>query len=67
MSWGKVFTSSNCKTVLEMINEWAKDMVHVPFGLDSLEWCKKLSTRMGKIVLLEEVLKEAISLARQTS
>lgn len=53
------------QTVLEMMgNEWAKDMAHVPFGLITLNG-KKLSTRKGKIVLLEEVLKEAISLARQ--
>lgn len=53
------------QTVLEMMgNEWAKDMAHVPFGLITLNG-KKLSTRKGKIVLLEEVLKEAISLARR--
>ena len=53
------------QTVLEMMgNEWAKDMAHVPFGLITLNG-KKLSTRKGKIVLLEEVLKEAIILARQ--
>ena len=51
------------KAVLtEMGFEWAKDIHHVPFGLITKDG-KKLSTRKGKIVLLEEVLSEATSLA----
>ncbi|MRI86285.1 arginine--tRNA ligase [Aerococcaceae bacterium WS4759] len=51
------------KAVLTKLGrEWSEDMVHVPFGLITLDG-KKLSTRKGKIVLLEEVLKEAVDLA----
>ncbi len=51
------------KAVLSKLGrEWSDDMVHVPFGLITLDG-KKLSTRKGKIVLLEEVLKEAVDLA----
>ncbi|CRH20456.1 Arginine--tRNA ligase (fragment) [Carnobacterium maltaromaticum] len=39
-------------------------MHHVPFGLIT-QGGKKLSTRKGKIVLLEEVLNEAVNLANQ--
>ena len=39
--------------------EWAKDLVHVPFGLVSLKG-EKLSTRKGRVVLLEDLLKTAI-------
>ncbi|MEH7381638.1 arginine--tRNA ligase [Bacillus sp. JJ1533] len=48
----------------KMGNEWAKEMVHVPFGF-ILKDGKKMSTRKGKIVLLEEVIEEAIELAKQ--
>ncbi|EIT83926.1 arginyl-tRNA ligase [Fictibacillus macauensis ZFHKF-1] len=44
---------------------WAKEMIHIPFGF-ILKEGKKMSTRKGKIILLEEVIAEAISLARQT-
>ena len=54
------------KKVLEKMGyEWAKDILHVPFGLIMKDG-KKMSTRKGKIVLLEEVLKEAIALAQST-
>ena len=43
--------------------EWAKGMVHIPFGM-ILKDGKKMSTRKGKVVLLEEVLKETIQLAK---
>jgi arginyl-tRNA synthetase len=43
--------------------EWAENMVHVPFGM-MLKDGKKMSTRKGKVVLLEEVLNESISMAR---
>ncbi len=44
--------------------EWAKELVHIPFGF-ILKDGKKMSTRKGKIVLLEEVITEAIELAKQ--
>jgi len=44
--------------------EWADDMHHISFGM-MLKDGKKMSTRKGKIVLLEEVLHEAIDLAMQ--
>ncbi|MGN7385764.1 arginine--tRNA ligase [Sporosarcina sp. SAFN-015] len=53
------------KNVLsKMGHDWANDITHVPFGL-ILQGGKKMSTRKGKIVLLEEVLKEAIELAQK--
>lgn len=52
------------KAVLtELGFDWAKDIHHVPFGLITKDG-KKLSTRQGKIVLLEEVLNDATSLAK---
>lgn len=51
------------KAVLKRLgNDWSDDMHHIAFGLITLEG-KKLSTRKGKIVLLEDVLNEAIELA----
>jgi arginyl-tRNA synthetase len=45
--------------VLELAgHEWAKDCVHVGFGLVKFA-DRKLSTRKGEVVLLEELLKEA--------
>ncbi|WP_078597648.1 arginine--tRNA ligase [Evansella clarkii] len=44
---------------------WAEGMKHTPFGF-ILKDGKKMSTRKGKIVLLEEVIKEAIELAEQS-
>jgi arginyl-tRNA synthetase len=50
--------------VLEKMGySWAKNMVHIPFGM-MLKDGKKMSTRKGKVVLLEEVLSESISMAR---
>ncbi|WP_347552150.1 arginine--tRNA ligase [Pseudalkalibacillus hwajinpoensis] len=43
---------------------WAKEMHHITFGM-MLKDGKKMSTRKGKVVLLEEVLNEAIELAQQ--
>ena len=51
------------KAVLKELNlPWSEDIVHIPFGLITLNG-KKLSTRKGKIILLEGVLKEATELA----
>lgn len=50
-------------TVLKKIGYlWADQMVHVPFGLMLFE-NKKMSTRKGTIVLLEEVLQKSIEMA----
>ena len=52
-------------TVLEKLGyEWHSGLKHVPFGM-MLKDGKKMSTRKGKVVLLEEVLKEAIDLAKE--
>jgi len=47
------------KVIDKMGYEWSKDLVHVPFGLVSLE-DGKLSTRKGKVVLMEDLLNEAV-------
>ena len=53
------------KAVLKKLGfAWSDDMIHVPFGL-ILKDGKKMSTRKGKIVLLEEVLDETIGLAER--
>ncbi|AQP53979.1 arginine--tRNA ligase [Vagococcus penaei] len=53
------------KAVLtEMGYDWAKNIHHIPFGLIT-QGGKKLSTRKGKVVLLEEVLNEAVDSIRQ--
>ena len=49
--WFKVMELMGC--------DWAKDLVHIPFGLVSLKG-EKLSTRTGRVVLLEDLLKTAI-------
>lgn len=47
--------------VLEKMGcEWAREMYHIPFGM-MLKDGKKMSTRKGKVVLLEEVLAQAIA------
>ncbi len=48
--------------VVELLgNEWAKDqLIHIPYGLVSLEGAK-LSTRSGNIIYAEDILLEAIS------
>jgi arginyl-tRNA synthetase len=47
------------KVLEKMGFAWAKEMYHVPFGM-MLKDGKKMSTRKGKVVLLEEVLTQAI-------
>ncbi len=52
--------------VLELVGfEWAKDMVHVPFGMVALEE-GTMSTRKGRVVFLEDVLKQAIDKTKET-
>ena len=47
--------------VLELMGyEWAKGLVHVPFGTVSING-EKLATRTGNIVLLEDLFADAIS------
>lgn len=53
------------KAVLkQMGKEWADDIHHIPFGLIT-QGGKKLSTRAGRVILLEEVLDDAVKLAEQ--
>ncbi len=50
--------------VLELMGKpWAKDMVHVAYGMVSME-DGAMSTRSGKVVLLEDVLQKAIEKAK---
>ncbi|NDO46281.1 arginine--tRNA ligase [Clostridium sp. MD294] len=46
--------------IKKMGYDWWKDLIHVPFGLVSLD-SGKLSTRHGNVVLMEELLNQAIS------
>lgn len=46
----------------KMGREWASACQHIPFGLMKFEG-KKMSTRKGKVVFLEEVLDEAVARA----
>ena len=49
--------------VLELMGRpWAKDLVHVPFGMVSFEG-QTLSTRKGQVVYLEDFLNKAIEKA----
>ncbi|WP_105619190.1 arginine--tRNA ligase [Vallitalea okinawensis] len=47
------------KVIEKMGYDWADQLHHIPYGLVSLK-SGKLSTRKGQIILLEELLKEAI-------
>ncbi|WP_261806892.1 arginine--tRNA ligase [Lapidilactobacillus luobeiensis] len=52
------------KAVLKQMGyDWADQIIHVPFGLITKDG-KKLSTRKGNVVLLDQVLDEAVSLAQ---
>ena len=50
--------------LLKMGYTSAKNMHHIPFGLITVNG-KKLSTRSGRIILLEEVLNDSIDLAKK--
>lgn len=51
--------------VLELMGKtWAKDMVHVSYGMVSLE-DGAMSTREGKVVLLEDVINKTIAKAKE--
>ncbi len=47
--------------VLELLGkDWSKDMVHVKFGMVSMEGGVAMSTRKGKVILLEDVINKAV-------
>ena len=51
--------------VIELLGyDWAKDCIHVPFGLVSME-DGTMSTRPGRVVFLEDVLNKAIDKTKQ--
>lgn len=53
------------KTVLKKMGyDWSDDIHHIPFGLIT-QGGKKLSTRKGNVVFLDQVLKDAVSLAKK--
>ena len=52
------------RVIEKMGYEWHEGMTHVPFGM-MLQNGKKMSTRKGKVVLLEDVLNDAIALAEK--
>ncbi len=53
------------KAVLkEMGYDWSDDIHHIPFGLIT-QGGKKLSTRSGRVILLEKVLDDAVALAKE--
>lgn len=52
--------------VLELMGyDWAKDCVHVAFGMVSLEGQGALSTRKGNVVFLDDVLDAAVQKAEE--
>ncbi len=51
--------------ILELLDfPWAQDCIHIPFGLIRFKE-GRMSTREGKMILLEEVLQRSINLARE--
>ena len=46
-------------------HKWAEDCIHIPFGIVKFA-DKKLSTRKGDVVLLEELLSEAVGKTLET-
>ncbi|MDW7668677.1 MAG: arginine--tRNA ligase [Bacillota bacterium] len=52
------------KIVELMGYDWAKDCVHIPFGMVSLE-DGTLSTRKGRVVFLEDVLNKAVERTKE--
>ena len=51
--------------VIELLGyEWARDCVHVPFGLVSME-DGTMSTRQGRVIFLEDVLNRAVEQTKQ--
>jgi arginyl-tRNA synthetase len=52
------------QVLCKMGYDWQNGMIHIPFGM-MLKDGKKMSTRKGKVVLLESVLEEAIYMAEK--
>ena len=53
------------KQVLKKMGyDWSDDIHHIPFGLIT-QGGKKLSTRKGNVVFLDQVLKDAVNLAQK--
>ncbi len=51
--------------IVELLGyDWAKDCIHVPFGLGSLEE-GTMSTREGRVVFLKDVLDQAVEKTRE--
>lgn len=51
--------------VIELLGyEWARDCVHVPFGLVSME-DGTMSTRQGRVIFLEDVLNRAVERTKE--
>ncbi len=56
----QIYHFNQLKAVLNKMDyEWQEDIHHISFGLISIDG-EKMSTRRGKVVLLEEVLDEAV-------
>lgn len=59
----QIYHFNQLKAVLREMNyEWEEDIHHIIFGLISIDG-EKMSTRRGKVVLLEDVLDEAVERA----
>ena len=56
----KLHFSQLFKVIEKMGHAWAKDMVHTPFGLVSLEE-GRFSTRRGRVLRLEDLIEETIN------
>ncbi len=52
------------KVIEKMGYDWYSQLVHVPFGMVSME-TGKLSTRKGNVILLEDILNEAIEKTKE--
>ena len=51
--------------IIELMGfDWSKDCVHIPFGMVSLE-DGTVSTRQGRVVLLEDVLNKAVEKTKE--
>ncbi len=59
----QIYHFTQLKAVLNKMGyEWEEDIHHISFGLISIDG-EKMSTRRGKVVLLEDVLDEAVTRA----
>lgn len=48
------------EVIHKMGYDWYKDLIHVPFGLVSLD-TGKISTRQGNVILMEDLLNQAVA------